>query len=141
MANYILLMKLTPEGQHSILENPDSIAAAASEVHVQDVTGLGLYAVLGPYDFVSIIQAPDNDAAARYSVRLGRPRRREYHHPPRRPDLPPPRARGPGHRLSLLRKGSATEPSPPARSAPWLTPGTRPARIRHDQRLNEEACT
>ena len=71
MANYILLMKLTPEGQHSILENPDSIAAAASEVHVQDVTGLGLYAVLGPYDFVSIIQAPDNDAAARYSVRLG----------------------------------------------------------------------
>ena len=71
MANYILLMKLTPEGQHAILEDPDTIAEAASDVHVQDVTGLGLYAVLGPYDFVSIIQAPDNDAAARYSVRLG----------------------------------------------------------------------
>ena len=71
MANYILLMKLTPEGQQAILDNPDSIAEAASEVHVQDVTGLGLYAVLGPYDFVSIIQAPDNDSAARYSVRLG----------------------------------------------------------------------
>ena len=71
MANYILLMKLTPEGQHAILENPDSIAEAAAEVHVPDVTGLGLYAVLGPYDFVSIIQAPDNEAAARYSVRLG----------------------------------------------------------------------
>ena len=71
MANYILLMKLTPEGQQAILTNPDSIAEAAAEVHVQDVTGLGLYAVLGPYDFVSIIQAPDNDAAARYSVRLG----------------------------------------------------------------------
>ena len=71
MANYILLMKLTPEGQHAILSNPDSIAQAASEVHVQDVTGLGLYAVLGPYDFVSIIQAPDNEAAARYSIQLG----------------------------------------------------------------------
>ena len=71
MANYILLMKLTPEGQHALLNNPDSIAEAAAEVHVQDVTGLGLYAVLGPYDFVSIIQAPDNEAAARYSVRLG----------------------------------------------------------------------
>ena len=71
MANYILLMKLTPEGQQAILANPDSIAVAASEVHVQDVTGLGLYAVLGPYDFVSIIQAPDNDAAARYSIQLG----------------------------------------------------------------------
>ncbi len=71
MANYILLMKLTPEGQHAILENPDSIALAAAEVHVPEVTGLGLYAVLGPYDFVSIIQAPDNEAAARYSVRLG----------------------------------------------------------------------
>ena len=71
MANYILLMKLTPEGQHAILHNPDSIAEAAADVHVQDVTGLGLYAVLGPYDFVSIIQAPDNDAAARYSIQLG----------------------------------------------------------------------
>ena len=71
MANYILLIQLTPEGQRAILSNPDSIAEAAADVHVQDVTGLGLYAVLGPYDCVGIIQAPDNESAARYSVQLG----------------------------------------------------------------------
>jgi len=27
--------------------------------------------VLGPYDFVGIVEAPDNDAAARYSMQLG----------------------------------------------------------------------
>ncbi len=71
MANYILLMTLTREGQESLLQNPDFMVQAASETHVPGVQGLGLYGVLGPYDFVNIIEAPDNDAAARYSIRLG----------------------------------------------------------------------
>ena len=71
MANYILLISLSQEGQKAVLENPDFIAQAADEVHVNDVTGLGLYAVLGPYDFVGIIQAPDNESAARYSLHFG----------------------------------------------------------------------
>ena len=71
MANYILLMTLNPEGQRAVLANPGSVAEAAAEAQVADVTGLGLYGVLGPYDFVGIIQAPDNDSAARYSVQLG----------------------------------------------------------------------
>ena len=71
MANYILLISLSQEGQKAVLNNPDFIAQAAADVHVNDVTGLGLYAVLGPYDFVGIIQAPDNESAARYSLRLG----------------------------------------------------------------------
>ena len=71
MANYILLMTLNPEGQRAVLADPGSVAAAAAETQVAEVTGLGLYGVLGPYDFVGIIQAPDNEAAARYSVQLG----------------------------------------------------------------------
>ncbi len=71
MPNYILLMTLTREGQEAVLRDADFIVEAASETHVHDVQGLGLYGVLGPYDFVSIIEAPDNDAAARYSIRLG----------------------------------------------------------------------
>ncbi len=71
MANYILLMNLTREGQESLLANPDFMVQAASETEVPGVQGLGLYGVLGPYDFVNIIEAPDNDAAARYSIRLG----------------------------------------------------------------------
>ncbi len=30
-----------------------------------------LYGVLGDYDFVTILEAPDNEAAARFSLELG----------------------------------------------------------------------
>ena len=71
MAHYILLMTLTPEGRENTLRDPESMVRAAHGMDVPGVTGLGLYAVLGAYDFVSIVEAPDNDAAARYSMRLG----------------------------------------------------------------------
>ena len=71
MAVYILLMTLTPEGQERLLHNSSSLVEAASQTKVPDVTGLGLYGVLGPYDFVGIVEAPDNDAVARYSIQLG----------------------------------------------------------------------
>ncbi len=71
MANYILLMTLTPEGREKALADPERVVRAGHETRVAGVQGLGLYGVLGPYDFIGIIEAPDNDAAARYSMRLG----------------------------------------------------------------------
>ena len=71
MPNYILLMTLNREGQEAVMHNTDSVAQASSDTHVPGVMGLGLYGVLGPYDFVHLIEAPDNDAAARYSIQLG----------------------------------------------------------------------
>jgi uncharacterized protein with GYD domain len=71
MSIYILLMKLTPKGQEKMLEDPDSVLNAANEIRIPDVQTLGLYAVLGEQDFVSIIDAPDNEAAARFSIELG----------------------------------------------------------------------
>ena len=71
VANYILLMTLTPEGREKVLADPERVLRAGHETNVDGVQGLGLYGVLGPYDFVGIIEAPDNDAAARYSMQLG----------------------------------------------------------------------
>ncbi len=71
MANYILLMTLTPEGRKRALTDPESIVRASHETSIAGVQGLGLYGVLGPYDFVGIVEAPDNEAAARYSMQLG----------------------------------------------------------------------
>ena len=71
MANYILLMTLTSEGREQTLKDPQRMVRAAHGSRIPGVTGLGLYAVLGPYDFVGIVEAPDNDAAARYSMQLG----------------------------------------------------------------------
>ena len=36
-----------------------------------DLQFFGLYGVLGSYDFVSLVDAPDNEAAARFSLELG----------------------------------------------------------------------
>ena len=71
MAHYILLMTLDSTGRERLLNDSDVIVRASDEVQVPGVMGLGLYAVLGDYDFVGIVEAPDNDAAARYSLQFG----------------------------------------------------------------------
>ena len=71
MASYILLLTLTPEGRNNMLADPDILMRAMQDIEVADTTVLGSYAVLGAYDFVTILRAPDNDAAARFSMELG----------------------------------------------------------------------
>ena len=71
MATYVLLLTLTPEGRQLMLDDPDSLLRAEQEVDVQGVQCLGLYGVLGQYDFVTILDAPDNEAAASFSLELG----------------------------------------------------------------------
>ena len=71
MPTYVLLMTLTPEGRERMLENPEAVLEAEARVRVPDVSVLGLYAVLGEHDFVGLLEAPDNETAARFSVALG----------------------------------------------------------------------
>ena len=71
MATYILLLRLTPEGRANALRDPESLLRAEEETSIRDVHGLGLYGVIGEYDFVSILEAPDNEAAARFSLEFG----------------------------------------------------------------------
>jgi len=68
---YILLLTLTNEGRTKMAEDADSVLRAESAIRVFGVQTLGLYGVLGPYDFVGIIEAPDNEAAGRFSIQLG----------------------------------------------------------------------
>ena len=71
MSSYILLMSLTSRGRRQILENPDIVLTAQAEIKIPETQMLGLYAVLGEYDFMGIVEAPDNEAAARFSMALG----------------------------------------------------------------------
>ena len=71
MATYILLLSLTPEGQKQALEDPDYLLRVENEINMPSVQTLGVYAVLGECDFVSIVEADGNDDIARFSLELG----------------------------------------------------------------------
>jgi len=71
MAKYILLSKLTDSGRKTLKKNPERIKEVNEELQEFGVELLKQYAVLGPYDFVNIVEAPDNEAIFKLSVDLG----------------------------------------------------------------------
>ena len=71
MQTYILLSTLTPEGRQTLHKNPDRLEEVNKEIADFGCTVVAQYVVLGPYDFVSIIEAPDNETIAHLSVDLG----------------------------------------------------------------------
>lgn len=71
MAVYVMLTTLTDEGRKRIKENPGRIKEVNKEVEAMGVKVLAQYALLGQYDFVNILEAPDNETVARVAVELG----------------------------------------------------------------------
>ena len=71
MPAYIMLSTLTPEGRQTLHKNPDRLEEVNKEVTDFGCKVVAQYAVLGQYDFISIIEAPDNETAAHLSVDLG----------------------------------------------------------------------
>jgi len=67
----VLLSKLTDEGWKTIRERPERIREVNKELEAFGVKVLNQYAVLGQYDFVNIVEAPDNETVAKISVELG----------------------------------------------------------------------
>ena len=68
---YILLINLSPESASAVVDDPLLPLKVDRSVIIPGVTALGVYGVLGPYDYVAILEAPDNDAAARWSLTFG----------------------------------------------------------------------
>jgi uncharacterized protein with GYD domain len=71
MPTYILLSTLTAEGRMTIKERPERIREVNKEIEAFGAKAVSQYAVLGPYDFVNVVEAPDNEAIARVSLELG----------------------------------------------------------------------
>ncbi len=71
MAIYIMLSTLTSEGRKTIKERPDRIKEVNKEIEKLGAKVLEQYATIGRYDFVSIVEAPDNDTVTRVSIELG----------------------------------------------------------------------
>lgn len=71
MPIYILLSTLTSEGRKTIKERPERIKEVNKEIEAFGAKVLEQYAVLGRYDFVNIVEAPNNEAITRVSIELG----------------------------------------------------------------------
>ncbi len=62
---YILLSNLTDEGWKTVKEKPERIKEVNKELQTYGVRVISQYAVLGPYDFVNIVEAADNETIAK----------------------------------------------------------------------------
>jgi uncharacterized protein with GYD domain len=71
MAYYVMLTKLTDEGRKTIKSNPKRIQEVNKEVEAMGVKILCQYFLLGPYDFVNILEAPDNKTMSKVALELG----------------------------------------------------------------------
>ncbi|MEM0445055.1 MAG: GYD domain-containing protein [Nitrososphaerota archaeon] len=71
MPRYILLSNVTCEGLETISKNPQRILEVNREVEAMGVKIIDQYALLGPYDFVTVVEAPDEVTVAKLSVMLG----------------------------------------------------------------------
>lgn len=71
MPMYVLLSKLTPDGRRTLHSNPKRLEEVNQEIGAFGCKVHEQYALLGQYDFLSIIEAPDNSTVAHLSVDLG----------------------------------------------------------------------
>lgn len=71
MATFVMLTNLTSEGVKTLKNNPSRVSEVNREVEQLGVKVQAQYATLGQYDFVTIIEAPDEKTMAKVSVELG----------------------------------------------------------------------
>lgn len=70
MALYVMMTTLTSEGRKTLKENPERIKEVNAEVEKMGVKILHQFAILGPYDFLNILDAPSNQAITKVAVEL-----------------------------------------------------------------------
>lgn len=71
MAIYVMLSKLTVWGRKTVKERPHRIKEVNKEVEALGAKILAQYATLGEYDFINILEAPDNETISKVAIELG----------------------------------------------------------------------
>lgn len=71
MPIYVMLTTLTDEGRKTVKDKPERIKEVNKEVEAMGVKILTQYALLGPYDFLNILEAPSNEAVTKVAIELG----------------------------------------------------------------------
>jgi uncharacterized protein with GYD domain len=71
MPTYVMLTNLTADGVRTLKNNPGRVSEVNAEVEQIGAKVLAQYATLGQYDFITIVEAPDEKTMAKVSVELG----------------------------------------------------------------------
>jgi uncharacterized protein with GYD domain len=71
MATYIMLATLTSDGVQTVKNNPNRIREVNREVEQLGAQVKAQWATLGEFDFVSVVEVPDEKTMARVSLELG----------------------------------------------------------------------
>jgi uncharacterized protein with GYD domain len=71
MPLYIMMTNLTDEGRKTVKTNPQRIKEVNKEVEAMGVKILAQYVTLGQYDFINVLEAPNNETIAKVATELG----------------------------------------------------------------------
>ena len=71
MPTYVMLTNLSAEGVKTLKNNPSRVAEVNQEVEQIGAKVIAQYATLGHFDFVNVVEAPDEKTIARVSLELG----------------------------------------------------------------------
>lgn len=70
MPKYVMLSTLGPDGAARLRDNPRRLKEVNAELEEMGVQVLSQYALLGQYDFLNILEAPDEVTMARVATSL-----------------------------------------------------------------------
>ena len=70
MPKFVMLSTLGPDGHARMRENPERLREVNADVESMGVKVLEQFALLGPYDFLNILEAPDEGTMARVASTL-----------------------------------------------------------------------
>jgi uncharacterized protein with GYD domain len=71
MPTYLMLTRLTEKGVQTLHANPSRLREVNRDVEEMGGKVLHQWAALGEYDFVNIVEAPDDLTVAKISLALG----------------------------------------------------------------------
>jgi len=71
MATYIILLRFTQQGIKNIKEGPDRVDAAKQTFRAMGAEVKEFYSVMGKYDTVLVVEAPDDETIAKLTLAMG----------------------------------------------------------------------
>lgn len=71
LPTYVVLSRLTGKGRETVKDNPERIKEVNDELEEMGAEVVDQYAVFGRFDFVNILEVPDEETMAQISVEMG----------------------------------------------------------------------